>query len=503
MVYWDNSLKIPLLLKKLKKSNLILAQNDFSALEYQLFCSRCVMPKENKDYFYAARTLDLKNDVYVKLIRYLTVWNVLHLLIWRFYNVELTLPCDSLKILFEKQYTVQDSDEDKGVIKQTKMKINEHHVIQRAMWTPHQRNAARNTRDYFLNNFEEKYPMLSDLPWTKKNNKMIKEFLLGLLKAKVSKAVMKSICCEQLKYDPTLNESELIHLDVLPVPEKNRIDAAVQRASITDFTEVKRDIDAAIKLQRFYRKRLKILKYAVQRIERAWEPIRIEIIETRIEIAEEVAAAADQLEAMDPFEYKELAQGVKDDYKTTWRPETRTNMYWIKVIAILAVPVAIGANIERWNGYGWESILLMVFGYATLQLLTVYRKLWKTMWFQTLALWLLTVIVMNSEINGDGWIRIPVWVAIVAFGRKYWLMLFLATFAIRVGLAQVYNVFSLQPVEYYFFIYDFYCIATIAAASREGTPIEMLHKVMINVVFLWVVAGSGALAYFYICVVGE
>ena len=340
--------------------------------------------------------------------------------------------------------------------------------------------------------------MLSDLPWTKKNNKMIKVFLLGLLKAKVSKAVISRICCEQLKYDPTLNEPELIVLDVLPVPERNRIDAAVQRTSITDFTEVKRDVDAAIKLQRFYRKRLKILKNAVQRIERAWEPVRIERHEVRIEVAEEMLAAAEHLEAIDPFKYEELVQGVKDDYKTTWRPETRTNMYWIKVIAILAVPVAIGANIKRWDGV--FAIGLLAIGYATLQLLTVYRKLWKTMWFQTLALWVLTVFVINSEINGDGWFRIPVWVSIVALGRKYWLMLFLATFTIRLGLAQVYDIFSLQPVEYYFFIYDFYCIATIAAASREGTPIEMLHKVMINVVFLFVVAGSGALAYFYICI---
>lgn len=496
-VHWDSALDITPQLKKLEKSRLCLSQTDFSALEYQLYSSWCLTVKQDRVYTYAARHVEFNNVVYTKLIRYLNVWNVLNLCIWRYHNTTETVPSAEFVALFERSYELED-DINPLVIKQMTIKINNKYTLRRVLWTVHQRQAATNTRDHFIYGFEPRYPMMSDLTWTQSNNNMVREFIIGLLRANVDIQIINDVCFEQLVKEKTGKKIVLEH-KYNPL-ERTKENMPVQRSSITDFSPLTTEVVAAIRLQRAYRKRLETLKDAVRRIERAWEPRRLENIEIRLEIAQGFEEAVNQMEErnVDVFQYKELVDEIKEDYKTVRRPETRTNMYWSKVIMILTVPVAIGILVGRWNGY--DNGIIMLICYVALQYLTVYRKLWKVLWFQTLILWLLTVIILNNGVTliQNGWIRIPVWVVLVALGRKHWITLFLMTLVIRVGLTLFYDMFSIQPMEYGLAVYDFYCMATIAAASRQGTPIEMLHKVMINMFFLTIIGFNVASGYLFV-----
>ena len=77
---------------------------------------------------------------------------------------------------------------------------------------------------------------------------------------------------------------------------------------------------------------------------------------------------------------------------------------------------------------------------------------------------------------------------------------FFATMVIRIGLTFMYDIFAIHgPMEYGIFVYDAYCITTIAAASRQGTPIQMLQKVMINIVMLVIIASGGAITWVVAC----
>lgn len=445
-------------------------------------------------YLYGARIVHLKNDVYEKLIRYLDVWQVYNMCIWRHHNTTMTLPDDDMICMFNLPAKEME-EEAEQLKKMTQMTINENYTLRRAKWSVTQRLAAQHTRDFFLYGFEMKKPMLCDLKCTQDNHDMIREFILALLKAEVGIETIRDICDAQLFGMPEVPKM------VVEEMSKKKMEMPVQRSSITDFSPIATEVVAATKLQRAYRKRLETLKDAVRRIEVWWEPFRVENIEIRLEIAQEMEETINNLqhdlENVDLFQYKELVTDIKDDYKTVRRPETRTNKYWLKVILILTVPVAIGILLESWNG--WDNRPLLLVCYGAFQLLTLYRKLWKVLWFQTLVLWLFTVILLNREVSliQDGWIRIPVWVVIVGVGRKRWILLFLATLVIRIGLTLFSDTFSIQPTEYGLVVYDLYCMATIAGASRQGTPIEMLHKVVINVVFLIIIAFSGAVGCLY------
>ena len=501
-IHWDAALEITPQLKNLEKSRLCLSQNEFSALEYQLYSSRCLLAKENEVYTYGSCNVEFDNDVYIKLIRYLSVWNVLNLCIWRYHNeTEMEIPSEEFEALFERSYVLEDFDQDSSVIKRTNIKITDKYQLRRVLWTVKQRRAAANTRDHFLRGFESRFPMMSDLRWTKSNNNMVREFITGLLRGKVELRIINDICYEQLVKEKS--EREFVLETKENLLEKTMENMPMQRSSITDFSPVKEEVVAAILLQRMYRKRLEKLKDAVRRIEEWWEPYRIETIEVRIEIAEEMEAAANilQQEVIDTFHYKQFVEEIKDDYKTTRHPEPRPFSYWIKVISILALPIVAATYLVNSTGTTVLGLnLLTVIFYVFLFTIISYRKIWWATWMQTLTMWLLTVILINALINLNGWIRIPIWVVIVVVGKKHWIHLFLVTLAIRVGLSYVYDIYVIEPVEYGIFLYDFYCTATIAAASRQGKPIEMLQKVMINVLFLVIIAGSGALTYFYICV---
>ena len=79
-IAWDLALEIPPPLKKLQKIRLGVSQEQFSQLEYQLYCIGCVTSKENRDYTYAARTVELPNTVYIPLQRFLPFYKLLFLL---------------------------------------------------------------------------------------------------------------------------------------------------------------------------------------------------------------------------------------------------------------------------------------------------------------------------------------------------------------------------------------------------------------------------------------
>jgi hypothetical protein len=199
-------LEIPNPLKTLQKWRLELSQNDFAALEYQLYISGCVRAKENGLYSYAARTIDIQNnDVYVKLIHYLDVWKAMHLLIWRHKNQTISFPTDDLSILFETAYDLQ---EDKPVeTKERQLKINDDYTLRRIKWSNRQLAAATNTRNFYLGGLEKHTPMLSDLKFTGSNNDMIHTFLKELLKASVNIKIIHDICCAQLQYVPLLEKT--------------------------------------------------------------------------------------------------------------------------------------------------------------------------------------------------------------------------------------------------------------------------------------------------------
>jgi len=206
-ICWDKALEIPTKLKSgLRKHRLHLSQNDFYALEYQLYSSGCLETKHNDIYTYGARTIDIQNnDVYVKLIHYLDVWKAMHLLIWRYKNQTTSFPTDNLSILFETAYDLQE--DERTETKERQLKLNDNYTLRRIKWSNRQLTAATNTRNFYLKGFEKQTPMLSDLEFTVSNNDMIHTFLKGLLRGSVNIKTMHDICCAQLQYVPLLEKT--------------------------------------------------------------------------------------------------------------------------------------------------------------------------------------------------------------------------------------------------------------------------------------------------------
>ena len=128
-IKWDPSLDIPKPLKKMRKDRLNLSQNDFSALEYQLYCCRILPIKKNYLYTYGARKVQLKNDVYEKLIRYLDVWQVYNMCIWRHHNTKMTLPDADMICMFNLPAKEMEEETEPQVKKMTQMAINENYTF--------------------------------------------------------------------------------------------------------------------------------------------------------------------------------------------------------------------------------------------------------------------------------------------------------------------------------------------------------------------------------------
>ena len=63
------------------------------------------------------------------------------------------------------------------IVKETSLKINEHHTMQRCFWTVYQRSALRNTRDYWLRGFKKS--ILCYRIFNQKNNQLRLDFFSG------------------------------------------------------------------------------------------------------------------------------------------------------------------------------------------------------------------------------------------------------------------------------------------------------------------------------------
>jgi hypothetical protein len=302
---------------------------------------------------------------------------------------------------------------------------------------------------------------------------------------------------------PTLDKS----LDQPQDLERQCFTVNPQRSSITVITEkLESENKAAVNIQRAFRQHLQTKIRAVRIIERWWYQLELERHQVISEIAEEMEEAWDRADLRtedneDMFTWKRFAEEVKDDYKTARHPEPRLPSYWFKALAIVTLPI-VGA-MEAVSPYEYSFIGLnpptLIF-YMFLLWLIHYKHNWYATWIQTLGMWFFTVAVLNQFfILYNGWIRVYAWIVIVAVGRQHWMAVFFVSMCLRVFLSFWYNKFSIQPVEYYVFLYDFYSITTIAAASRQGTPIQMLQKVMINIVMLLFIISSGVLAWMTAC----
>ena len=302
-------------------------------------------------------------------------------------------------------------------------------------------------------------------------------------------------------------QSDLIFLEDQDEIEREIITTLGQRNSITVLTEeMENENKAAVTIQRAFRQHIQTKIRAVRIIERWWYQLERERYEVISEIAEEMQEALDRAnlrteDTEDLFNWKRFAEEVKDDYKKARHPEPRLPSYWFKALAIVTLPI-VGA-IEAVSPYEYSFIGFnpptLIF-YMFLLWLIHYKHNFYATWIQTLGMWFFTVALLNQLfILYNGWIRVYAWIVIVAVGRRHWMALFFVSMCIRVFLSFWYDVFSIQPVEYYVFLYDFYSITTIAAASRQGTPIQMLQKVMINIVMLLFIISSGVLAWMAAC----
>ena len=510
-ISWDNSLKIEChclnkceCLKSLRKDRLGVSQLIFNHLQYQMYVTNILKLKKGKDrqrkarlYFYpAVMSSDvgvIRDEAYIRIIRKLTAEEACKLLIFRYYNYLQPLPPEKLVQLFNASHTKNRIVDVFDRTNKTNIKINDHYKLQNVHWTKEQRKACANTRNFFLNQGRgvKEFPQLSDIPFSG-NDEFFQEVLIAFLKAKVTPDIICKICesCFPM-LDKILDQQEM---------ERKILTVNPQRKSITIITDkMKRENKAASTIQRAFRQHLQTKIRAVRILERWWEPFRLETEEIRLEIAQEAEAMTERVEEQlnndDLLAYDELVQEIKDDYKAVRRPEPRPPSYWIKVVAILVLPIFLSTFITTMPAFG-----LLIVLYVLGQMMTFYRKNWYITWIQTLALWTWTVIILNEAfVLNNGWIRIPVWIAIVVFGRQRWMAVFFVTMVIRIGLTFAYDMYAIQPLEYYVFVYDAYCIATIAAASRQGTPIQMLQKVMINIVMLVIIATGGVITWILAC----
>ena len=164
-----------------------------------------------------------------------------------------------------------DEDDENGVVKATKIKINDEHTIQNCLWTVKQRKAVANTRDHFFKDFARKEPMIFDIALGPSTKKVIRDFIVGLWKAKVDDKDIFDMCTEMLGVE---------HLFPKRYKKIKQI-ASKQRKSITDFRDSDKIIQAARKIQERYRQHLQRRRDAIKIIEIAWEPLRAEGEEIR------------------------------------------------------------------------------------------------------------------------------------------------------------------------------------------------------------------------------
>ncbi len=520
-IKWDDALQPNSQLQKLPKHRLggstKMTQKIFEKLQYQLYATGTIPVKagidiatgEDYEYAYSATTGDnIEDQTYMKVIKKLSAEQACKLLIFRYYNLTEPTPPDYVQEIFNTTWT-GNTNENVAETRETSIKINENFILQKVRWTKKQRKAVANTRDFFLGRGlgeNTKSPFLSDIPFFG-NDKFFRNVLIAFLTAKVSPSIICNICESCFINDNLFDESQLenlIFLEDQEEVERNIVNFSGQRNSITVITdEMKRENKAASTIQRAFRQHIQTKIRAVRLIEIWWCQLERERHQVILEIAEEMQEAFDRahLQVEDVFNWGRFSQEIKDDYKTARHPEPRLLSYWFKVVAIVTLPIlgAIEAVAPYHNTFIGINLPTLIF-YIFLLYLIQYKDNWYATWIQTLGMWFFTVCILNQLfILRNGWIRVYVWIVIVAIGRQHWMTVFFVTMVIRIIFTFMYDIFTIQPVEYFVFLYDLYSVTTIAAASRQGTPIQMLQKVMINIVMLVIIAASAAIASMVAC----
>ena len=160
-IKWSETVKVPEKLSKLQKWRLGITPDIFLKLEGQLFFTNILKEKEGCEYQLVPSITDISNFVYIKLVRYLDVYQLMHLLIWRHFNHEQLIPMDSLLDLFEKDSSLYEEINkptiENNTIKNTCLTVKKH-TGKRLFWTVTQRLAARNTRDHYIKGFNRPTP---------------------------------------------------------------------------------------------------------------------------------------------------------------------------------------------------------------------------------------------------------------------------------------------------------------------------------------------------------
>jgi hypothetical protein len=448
----------------------------------------------------------------------------------------------------QEDHVVNKKNEAETVLKGTSLKIDNTHTIQRVFWTAFQRDAARNTRDHYIRGYPKSYPMIADLPFTKGDNKLRFDFFLGLLKADVSSRILCQICLASVQQAIELFEDiEIDHgfydgdddvedhsgINVLLEPsektviEKEKRLSSAQRTSITNFDPVQRDIDAAIKIQRFYLMRLKRLKFAVHKIEMWWEPTRRQgtgirrVSQTEVVSVVGIATTGDLLQYVNYLDeikndYKQSFQQVKfrcnprrnddgndidnnnnDNDENTLLTVPRTFKYWLEVflIAFLCTISSFLLNLFTFKTINpdEESMTFLIGGIFIFQSLTFCRLNTKVLWVQTIVLFILVSMYFNANDFGlynlttKGYgitgFRILILLILFRLSKNYWLITFvLLTILIYIIFFDILiqNAFS----NLLYTVHDLYTLSTISGASTHGRPIQMFHKILTNWVLL-------------------
>lgn len=497
---WDDAIQIPPALKKLKKSRLGVSQDEFSQLEYQLHCMKCVTTKKDRSYTYAARTVDLPTSVYISLQRYIPFYKLLFLCMWRHQNKQETIPSSTLLQLLEEDMSVLDAEDEDGVVKATRIRLNKKHQIQHCMWTVKQRKAVANTRDYFFNDFERENPMIFDLPLGPSNKQLIRDFLVGMWKAEIDDRIIFHICAELMG---------LQEFYPRPKPTKLKRRAAVQRNSLTDMRAEDKEIIAAIIIQDFYRQRLERKRNAVKLIEIAWEPYRLQGVQIRRDSQEYWDEVAAQVEASEKFNWDKFSKEIKEDYLSIKQPLeqpreiTKGDRYWLKVIALLTIPLGIATAVFFLTDLRYMDIEALIFVIYIIGVPLLITYMGDPVWLYFQTIWNLTVLAFLIVVTASThtqviqFFRLHILTVLVAAAGKQWS-----------GVAFLYlllrNIYSiLQEADLTHFVigntFDIYAIITIATASRRGSPIEMLHKLSVNLVIGVVVLAGIAFSIFMGC----
>ena len=502
-IKWSETIEVPEKLSKLQKWRLGITPDVFLKLEGQLYLTNTLKEKDGCEYQLVPSITDISNFVYIKLVRYLDVYQVMRLMIWRHFNYEELIPSDSLLHLFEKEASLYEQINkptiENATIKNTCLTVKKH-TGKRLFWTVTQRWAARNTRDHYIKGFNMPTPMLCDLNFTESNKEFMKEFLIILLKAEVKTETICKICCDVLGFkNEEDKKAEEVILEIVEHPERVIQEAAVQRKSITDFSQDRKDISAAIKIQWFYRKRLKRIARAVRIIEEWWEPLRIEGMEARRDIAEAWEAhAATVTQPADDFNYDKLYEDLKKDYAmdNLKNPPKRLFCYWFQnvfVASMITTVAMVWTNLRPIETMIGESTIdviprkLLTIG--ILHLFTLCRMNQWIKWTQTIFLLLVFGTVLHT-FHPFLEYSIPVIMLFVPILGRYWWVTLIGN-----GILLLFIWGEDTAINIVTFAWLLYLPVTVVASSREGKTIDMLHKVATNyavvvMIGVYVIAGA-------------